>query len=192
MYELKSSRDVLRLAATFCIVIAAAACDSKDATAFTEITSITVAPDRQTIDVGESVQLVATAMDSGGDPVGNVTFSWSSTASAIATVAEDGGVLGVAAGSTRIRASAGGATGEAEITVVNPGQGGGSQPAITTSTFLGGSSYDVIRDVAVDAQGFIYAVGGSEGGGYPTTAGTIQPNYNNGQSENPAVDVMDV
>ena len=41
------------------------------------------------------------------------------------------------------------------------------------STYFGGPAGDHIRDVVTDAQGNIFFVGGSNGSGYPTTAGAF-------------------
>jgi VCBS repeat-containing protein len=43
------------------------------------------------------------------------------------------------------------------------------------STYLGQNAHDFVRDVAVDASGNVYAVGGAESSDLPTTAGTEQP-----------------
>ena len=46
------------------------------------------------------------------------------------------------------------------------------------STYLGGSGTDMIRDVAIDSQGNIYAAGSTRSPNFPTTAGVLQPVYN--------------
>jgi len=44
------------------------------------------------------------------------------------------------------------------------------------STYLGGPNYDRAYAVEVDKQGYVF-IGGRAGDGFPTTAGTIQPNF---------------
>jgi|SRR5436190_19184816 len=75
--------------------------------------SVSVTPSSASIAVNGTVQLTATA-----SPPKSVTgFSWSSTNTAVATVSASGLVTGVAAGTTTIRATAGGVTGTSAITV---------------------------------------------------------------------------
>jgi hypothetical protein len=46
--------------------------------------------------------------------------------------------------------------------------------AVSFSTFLGGTSDDTVRDVAVDGQGNIYVVGGTGSTNFPATSGAYQ------------------
>ncbi len=46
---------------------------------------------------------------------------------------------------------------------------------INFSTYLGSNGADTTRDIAVDAQGNVYAVGGTRSSNLPTTLGTAQP-----------------
>ncbi|WP_419940512.1 Ig-like domain-containing protein [Candidatus Palauibacter sp.] len=57
--------------------------------------------------VGDSMQFTATVFDRNGHPVGGLTFEWSSSDPAIATVDERGWVMGIAEGSADITAVAG-------------------------------------------------------------------------------------
>lgn len=75
--------------------------------------SITVSPAADTIAVAGTTQLTATA-----NPPTSVTFVWTSSKPAIATVDQNGLVTGVAVGRTTISAKAGGKTGRSTITVV--------------------------------------------------------------------------
>ncbi len=49
---------------------------------------------------------------------------------------------------------------------------------ITLSTFLGGSGQDQVRDVAMDAQGNMYVVGGTQSPNFPTTPGAFDRTQN--------------
>jgi len=44
------------------------------------------------------------------------------------------------------------------------------------STYLGGPNYDRAYGIEVDSEGFVY-VGGRAGEGFPTTSGSLQPNF---------------
>ncbi len=48
---------------------------------------------------------------------------------------------------------------------------------VNFSTYLGSDGFDFVRDVAVDAQGNVYAVGGTRSTDLPTTGGTAQPTF---------------
>ncbi len=72
--------------------------------------------------------------------------------------------------------------------------GGGTQDAFVTklnadgsaliySTYLGGSGNDYSYSIAVDSQSNVFITGLSEFGGFPTTAGSLQPFYNAGENE---------
>ncbi|MCC6952968.1 MAG: SBBP repeat-containing protein, partial [Deltaproteobacteria bacterium] len=54
-------------------------------------------------------------------------------------------------------------------------------PEIEFSTFLGGTVYDSIRDMAVDTQGNIYVTGGTSSPNFPVTAGSYQTVLGQGQ-----------
>ena len=75
--------------------------------------SVTVSPAADTIGVGETVQLTATA-----NPPTAVTFVWKSKNTGIATVDQNGLVTGVKIGKVTIEAKAGGRTGRSIIWVV--------------------------------------------------------------------------
>ena len=83
------------------------------------IATVSVSPTSASVDVGSTTQLQATARNAAGEAV-SATFSWSSGASAIATVSGVGVVTGVSAGSASITANAGGRSGNATVTVNDP------------------------------------------------------------------------
>ena len=85
------------------------------------VTTVQVTPDTLLLtNVGETGQLTATALDSLGDPVSDVTFAWSSADESVATVAFDGTVTGTGTGETTITASAGNVQGSVPIVVSTP------------------------------------------------------------------------
>jgi hypothetical protein len=48
---------------------------------------------------------------------------------------------------------------------------------ISFSTFLGGSEWEHARDVCVDDKGFVYVVGGTRSGDFPTTENALQSKH---------------
>src|SRR5437867_4193639 len=55
-----------------------------------------------------------------------------------------------------------------------PPIGGGVNPSLAWSTYVGTPAFDMVRDVAVDPQGDVYAAGGTRGAGLATRAGGFQ------------------
>lgn len=72
-----------------------------------DILTVTLTAPKQTIAVGEPVQLTAVARDVNGVTVPNVAITYKSSAPAIASVNSTGRALGVATGSANVTASAG-------------------------------------------------------------------------------------
>jgi DNA/RNA endonuclease G (NUC1) len=70
------------------------------------IASVTIAPASATLGVGASLSLAASAFDASNAPINNVTFAWTSSNPAAATVSGTGVVTGVAEGDTTIAAAA--------------------------------------------------------------------------------------
>ena len=86
----------------------------------TGVQRVTVAPSTSTREVGQTVQLTATALDKKGSVVSGVTFTWGSSAPSVATVNASGLVTAVAAGMATITATGGGKNGNASVTVNAP------------------------------------------------------------------------
>ncbi|MXX57127.1 MAG: hypothetical protein F4Z44_15330, partial [Gemmatimonadetes bacterium] len=82
--------------------------------------SVVVSPREGTIGVGDTLRLAAEAFDENGHAVDGAVFSWSSSDAGVARVDESGLVEAVAEGTARVRATAGDASGVAEITVEHP------------------------------------------------------------------------
>jgi len=91
----------------------------------TAIASITVSPTSVSIAVGAAQQFMATAMDSSGNTISGVSFTWASSSAGVATISSTGLATGVAAGSTNVTASASGVTSTAAALTVSPTLNGG-------------------------------------------------------------------
>ncbi|HEX9108906.1 MAG TPA: Ig-like domain-containing protein, partial [Longimicrobiales bacterium] len=122
------------------------------------VSKIVVTPAVDTIAVGGTVQLSATAYASDGSVV-QTTFAWNSPHPAIASVSSTGLVTGVGQGSTAILASAGGLTGYGTVTVASGGSsgggtsGGGTGGTSTTGTInVNTTRYQVINGWEAAAQ----------------------------------------
>jgi uncharacterized protein YjdB len=83
----------------------------------TTVAFVTVNAPARNIALGNTAQLSAVAFDQAGDQLVGVTFQWSSSNNAIATVSSAGVVTGVANGVARISAMTGAASGFADVTV---------------------------------------------------------------------------
>ncbi|GIW26886.1 MAG: hypothetical protein KatS3mg070_0249 [Meiothermus sp.] len=93
------------------------------------ISTIEVSPATASKQVGQTQQFTAVAKDAGGNVISGVTFTWSSSDTAVATVNNSGLATAVAAGTATITATAGGKSGSATFTVTNP-----SPPSPTIET----------------------------------------------------------
>ncbi|GIW26157.1 Ig-like domain-containing protein [Meiothermus sp.] len=84
------------------------------------IETIEVSPPSASKQVGQTQQFTAVAKDASGNTISGVTFTWSSSDTAIATVDSSGLATAVAAGTATITASAQGKSGNATLTVTSP------------------------------------------------------------------------
>jgi uncharacterized protein YjdB len=85
----------------------------------TPVATVEVAPAEVTIAPAETSQLAAIARDAEGNELSGRAIAWSSSDESVATVSEDGLVLGVDDGVTTITATAEGQSGTAAINVVS-------------------------------------------------------------------------
>ncbi|HEY8120056.1 MAG TPA: SBBP repeat-containing protein [Myxococcota bacterium] len=65
----------------------------------------------------------------------------------------------------------------AGLLAIVPLEASGAGTSLDFSTYLGSNGSDNTRDVVIDSQGNIYAVGGTRSSNLPTTAGTAQPAF---------------
>jgi uncharacterized protein YjdB len=72
------------------------------------VSTVTVSPSSASLEVGDSVRLVAMAADVNGTEVPEISFTWSSADAAVATVSSTGMVKGVSGGSATVTATASG------------------------------------------------------------------------------------
>ena len=103
--------------------VTAAAGDVADTVVVTVMQSagtVVVSPSESTVALRDTLRLTAEAFDANGHAVEGATFSWSSSNVGVAPVDDSGLVEALAEGTVRIRATAGDASGVAEITVENP------------------------------------------------------------------------
>ena len=89
-------------------------------TVMQSVGAVTVSPPIDTIAVGDTLRLMAEALDANGHAVEGALFTWSSSNTLAAPVNASGRVRGFAEGTTTITASSGDASGTSEITVINP------------------------------------------------------------------------
>ncbi len=84
------------------------------------VNSVEVAGAAATVEVGQSIQLTATARDAQNNVIAGKTFTWTSNNQGVATVSPSGLVQGVAAGNATISATTDGRTGSYPVTVTAP------------------------------------------------------------------------
>src|SRR5689334_20312488 len=71
------------------------------------IVNITLTPRGPSIQIGQTQQFVATAMDTRGNPIPGVIFTWVSSNPAVASITNNGLATGLLMGSTTITATSG-------------------------------------------------------------------------------------
>jgi hypothetical protein len=121
----RSSLRVFSTPAAFLAFASLSACESV-VVAMVDV-EVEVVPEALTIEEGRSAAASAVVRERGGGELRDVTVTWTVEQPKIATVDSAGIVAGHSRGTTRLRASSGGASGVASITVVRPpgGRGGG-------------------------------------------------------------------
>lgn len=81
------------------------------------VATVEVSPQSASVVVGSTLQLIASTLDVGGEPLSGRTITWASDNPAAATVSSSGLVTGVAVGSATISATSEGKVGTSSITV---------------------------------------------------------------------------
>ncbi len=84
------------------------------------VAAVSVTPERQTLDVGVSVELSAVPRDARGNALPERPVTWSSSAPSVVRVTADGVATARAAGTASVTATSGSASGTAAITVRAP------------------------------------------------------------------------
>jgi DNA/RNA endonuclease G (NUC1) len=87
------------------------------------VATVTISPATATVDVGATQAFTAAAFDSAGQPIPGVAFTFTSSATAIASVNASGVATGVAAGDAMITAAANGVSASAALHVNAPQPG---------------------------------------------------------------------
>ncbi len=95
--------------------------DSGGPAAPATVATVAVSPPSATLLPDDTLRLTASALDSHGSAVSGKNPTWSSSATAVATVSSSGTVTALAPGVTSIRATVDGKSGSATITVNDPG-----------------------------------------------------------------------
>ena len=85
-----------------------------------QVSTVSVSAPAASVEVGQSLQLIAAANDAAGTPIQGLTFEWTSSDARIASVSQSGLVTGVAPGDAEVRATAEGVTGSTVVAVVPP------------------------------------------------------------------------
>ncbi len=80
--------------------------------------TVAVTSPTENVEIGKTVQLTATASDANGNPLTDPELSWSSSDPAVATIDATGLVTGVTEGAATFTATAGSASGTADLTVI--------------------------------------------------------------------------
>lgn len=84
------------------------------------LTTVTVTPTPTTVNRYHTRQLTARGYDQNGTQMNGLSFTWSSSNTAVATVNASGQVYGVSTGTATITATSGGKSGSASLTVTVP------------------------------------------------------------------------
>jgi hypothetical protein len=106
--------------------------------------SIQINPASGALNPTQTVQLTATALDSGGNPVSGVQFTWNSSAPTVATISNAGLATGVAIGTSNVTASSSGITSQAApLMVVSVGSLFTPDDNLTKASVANGPTGDV-------------------------------------------------
>jgi hypothetical protein len=117
-----------------------------------EVASLIVDPSQGTVAPGDTLRLRAKLQDASGNDLENRSVVWTSDDPEVVRVEGQGLVRGISPGTTTVRASSQGATGEASITVLPPPDMVLSRSRLTFEAVAGGNPTGS-RSVGVSKQG---------------------------------------
>jgi uncharacterized protein YjdB len=117
---------------------------------FPPIATIEVTPASATITIGGTKQFTARAFDASHNEITGVTFTWTSTDEAVATVDQNGLATAVGLGTTTITASAQGKSDTATLNVVAPSVVINEALADPPDGLAGDANHDGVRDGSDD------------------------------------------
>lgn len=120
---------------------------------------MTVAPKTVTLTTGESAKVSATAKDASGTTVTGKTVVWTSSKPSVASVNSSGSVTALAAGTTTIKATVDGVSGQASVTVTAPLTASPTPPASSVAPALTEdfSTYTSTSNLLNDPRGIYVA-----------------------------------
>lgn len=115
MEDLKSLTPIRRnrlapvaLLAALALLATLLACGGKSSSTTTStvtLQSITITPSTATVGINQSTNFIATALDSSGNAVSNLQYTWNSSAQTVAIVSNTGLATGLTAGTANITAT---------------------------------------------------------------------------------------
>jgi hypothetical protein len=106
------------LALSGIVLLASLACNGDDGTGPPTVVTVDLRPDSAQVQAGATFQFTATALNSVGDPIQGVTFTWTTGDPSLATVDDNGLATGVVMGVTSVRATASGVFDASVLSVV--------------------------------------------------------------------------
>lgn len=165
----------MRSTAILTALVGLSACAGEGALDAPRIGSVTIDAPKQTIAVGEPVQLTASARDVNGLAITNAKFTYATSAATVVNVNATGRAIGVAPGSAVVTASSGGFTSPPFTMTVTAG----SVAAVVTmqaNTFTPSQvtirvGQTVLFDFPADQHNVIFAARTGKPADIPTTAG---------------------
>lgn len=145
------------LALIFLAALAGPACDPIDDLIPPDVGAVAVSPARVLMTAhGDTRALGVTVLDDAGRPISGVAVTWQSTDLGVATVDTAGVVTAVADGAARIEATAGGVTGQTELTV----RAGVGPPVVYgNGTVITMDPVDRIEEAVTAFDGRVFATG---------------------------------
>lgn len=165
----------MKAARILAAIVALSACSGEGALDAPRTGSVDLSAPKQTIAVGEAVQLAAFARDVNGLPISNAKFTYATSAATVVSVNTTGRVIGVGPGSATVTATSAGFTSPAlSMTVTTSG----SVAAVVTmqpNTFTPSQitirvGQSVLFDFGADQHNVIFAARAGKPADIPATA----------------------